>query len=533
MMRNILILLLLTGSFSSIDLLAQTNPAQPNILLIIADDVGVDASQGYQNSALLPTTPTLDSLRANGLTFDNAWATPVCTPTRASLMSGHFGVKTGVTAAPGKLDTAFHSLFRELADQTNDAYAGAVIGKWHIDNANATTYTHPMEHGVDYYEGMYQSGVTDYYNWDKVSNGVVTPETTYATTYLTDQAISWVNAQNSPWFLWLAEVAPHSPYHVPPTGLYTIGNVNTNRQKYMAAIEALDAEIARLLANIPAAVRANTVVIYIGDNGTPGNVIQNYPGTHAKGTLYQGGIHVPFMVTGPAVTRINEREGGLVHTNDLYATILEIAGASLPGGIYNSLSLEPLLTNPNANSRPYNYSDLESAVDGWTIRNDRYKLISFTDSTQEFFDLLLDTLEANDLINTLSSAELAVKQDLETEALTIRSGWSCRDLIQNGDETGIDCGGSSCTPCITAIEDGIESKLKCYPNPSQGQFFIQTEEVTIESIRVFSASGKLVYSQDGMRSKAVSIDLGEFPAQLFFLEVKGKDWAVYKKLMKQ
>jgi len=114
--------------------IAQTNPNQPNILLIIADDMGIDVTNGYQQNALMPTIPTLDSLRAEGLTFKNAWAAPKCTPTRAAIMSGKYGVKTGVTNTPGHLDVSHTSLFKALESSTNGAYANALLGKWHISS---------------------------------------------------------------------------------------------------------------------------------------------------------------------------------------------------------------------------------------------------------------------------------------------------------------------------------------------------------------------------------------------------------------
>lgn len=141
---------------------AQTDPAKPNILLIIADDLGVDASNGYQNSNVLPNTPNLDALRASGLTFMNAWAAPKCTPSRATIMSGKYGVNTGVLGTPGNLEAADHiSIFKALATSTNNAYADALIGKWHL--SQPADYTDPTQHGIDYYEGNFTSGVADYY----------------------------------------------------------------------------------------------------------------------------------------------------------------------------------------------------------------------------------------------------------------------------------------------------------------------------------------------------------------------------------
>ena len=117
-------------------------------------------------------------------------------------------------------------------------------------------------------------------------------------------------------------------------------------------------------------VLENSIILYIGDNGSPTQVVQNFPDGHNKGTLYQGGVHVPLIVAGKGVTRKNETEDAMVNVADIYATVLEIAGEDLPGGIYNSFSFEQLLSDGAGAKRPYNYSEVVSnRTDGWTIRN--------------------------------------------------------------------------------------------------------------------------------------------------------------------
>jgi len=119
------------------NLIAQSPP--PNILLIITDDHGVDATNGYHQSNVLPQTPTFDSLRAQGITFENVFATPKCTPSRASIMSGKYGIKSGVVGVPANLDTTNISIFKALANQTNNQYKDAAIGKWHSSTLDQCT----------------------------------------------------------------------------------------------------------------------------------------------------------------------------------------------------------------------------------------------------------------------------------------------------------------------------------------------------------------------------------------------------------
>jgi arylsulfatase B len=161
---------------------------------------------------------------------------------------------------------------------------------------------------------------------------------TYATTDTTNDALAWINARGSnPWFAWVAYNAPHSPFHKPPSDLHTydteVSGWNTlpiganQRTHFNAAIEALDTEIGRLLSSMTPTVLANTWVIFVGDNGSPPQVVQDpFGSTHAKNTLYEGGVRVPLLISGPGVVSPDRESSDLVHAVDLYSTILEMAG---------------------------------------------------------------------------------------------------------------------------------------------------------------------------------------------------------------
>lgn len=510
--------------FVSLSTLLNLYGQSPNILLVIADDLGVDYSNGYHDGNLMPTTPTLDSLRATGITFENAFAAPKCTPTRAAIMSGKYGVKTGVLGTPGHLDTAHTSIFKAVESETNGQYADAVIGKWHL--AAPEDPYHPEQHGIDYYMGFLGPGPSDYYAWDRTENGQTTIDSSYVTSAFTDASINWINAQSHPWFLWLAHAAPHSPHHIPPDSLYTIGNTGNPRRKFIAMIEAMDHEIGRLLDNIPTNELQNTIVVFVGDNGTSGSVLQDYPAGHGKGTLYQGGVRVPMIVSGAGVSRQGERESALIQVADIYATILEITGADLPGGIYNSLSFDHLLTNAPGSTRDYNYTEVNE--DGWrgfTIRDTRYKLIESTsDTTQEFYDLLLDSLETIDLmLGGLTASQQAIKADLELEADQIRSAWSCRDHIQNGDEEGIDCGGTYCTPCSTSSNDLTidENAIEVYPNPTENEIHLTLPQGNY-TISIRDITGALIQTKE-LRGSQFLLELKALPGGLYFLELLNTD----------
>tara|TARA_B110000211_G_C14042239_1_gene537275 strand:+ start:115 stop:1698 length:1584 start_codon:yes stop_codon:yes gene_type:complete len=505
----------------------------PNILLIIADDLGVDALNGYNIGSLKPTTPNLDSIRNNGLTFSNAWSSSVCTPTRAGIMSGMYGSNTGVKTTPGNLDTSYISLFNALK-HSSPTYKGAVIGKWHI--SNPINGLHPIWHGVDHYMGILTGSVMSYDSWDKTENNVTTNSTNYITSYLTDDAISWIDNQNNPWFLWLAHVAPHTPIHIPPANMYTQLSTNSPIKKYMAMIESLDYEIGRLLNSLTPSEKANTTIIFIGDNGTPNNLLQDYPANHGKSTLFQGGIHVPMFVSGHGVTRIGETENALVNVIDIYASVLEISGTNLPGGIYNSLSFKHLLTSSILPKRQFNFSEIDTNqafinTQGYTIRDSTYKLIVYYTGQQEMFNIMTDPLETNDLLQgTLLPNEQNLKSELENEANQRITAWSCKDDIQNGNEQGIDCGGTYCSPCSTTSinESIISNSILVYPNPAKNILHIKWNK-NINHVRIIDKFGKVIKAE--MISKN-TINIESLKQGAYLIEIVFEDKVITKKFIK-
>lgn len=167
---------------------------KPNILLVIADDMGKDATPNYSEGIIKPNMPTLQNMINTGVTFDNLWSYPVCTPTRASILTGKYGIKTNVLEVGDVISTSETSLQNYIDSNTGNEYATAIIGKWHLSlNAND-----PIMMGVDYYAGLLTGGVQSYTNWNLTENGQTTNSTEYTTTKFTDLAINWVDNQTKP-----------------------------------------------------------------------------------------------------------------------------------------------------------------------------------------------------------------------------------------------------------------------------------------------------------------------------------------------
>ncbi len=420
-----LLVMLSCGSSDDIDTSmddSDDTTGPPNILLIIADDMGVDASPGYAIGDIKPNMPNLERMINNGIVFNNMWSYAVCTPTRASMLTGKYGFRTGITGVGDVLPTSETSIQKHL-DLNNSGYAHAVFGKWHLSSDTA----HPNNMGVGTYAGILSGGVRDYWNWDLYEGGQTSPSNTYTTTKFTDLAIDWVTAQSQPWFLWLAYNAPHTPFHLPDANLHSQGGLPNDQASvdnnplpyYMAMLEAMDTEIGRLLNAMTQQERDNTIIIFIGDNGTPNRVVQEYPRQRAKNSIYEGGIRVPMVISGAGVSRKGVSEDAILNSTDMFATIASLADADA-GIMTDSKNFESMLHTSGISVRDYSYAEVNNGGNDfdYAIRNDIYKYIRFADDTEAFYNLTDDPLEETNLLNTnggLSSEEATNKTNLETQ----------------------------------------------------------------------------------------------------------------------
>jgi len=311
-----------------------------NVLVIVADDVGVDMVNAYAEGTDadgLADTSTIDSLCQDGVLFRNVWSTPYCSPTRSTVQTGRYTLRTGikyVTTALGNQLSLCEKTIPEVLDSLPvPSHDHAAIGKWHLGNSLNGGDLAPNDAGYGHYVGSLPCCVPDYFEWNKTENGVTTPGyPVYATFDAVDEAVEWIEGQTRPWFVWLAFNAPHFPYQRPPdldpngAPLHNVplpvpspGDIcattalpggavcpmGSRQPCYKAALEALDNEIGRFLAELEAfdsTLLDETTIIFLGDNGTPTEAsVCPFRTSHSKGTLYEGGINVPLCINGPVV----------------------------------------------------------------------------------------------------------------------------------------------------------------------------------------------------------------------------------------
>jgi arylsulfatase A-like enzyme len=366
----------------------------PNILVILADDVGTDKIAVYKEHPNPPATPNIDALAARGVLYRNAYAYPICSPSRAALLTGRYGRRNGLGAIIEWTDTWELPLAEvtipEMLDRPDRDWATAAAGKWHLSAPKTpSALLHPNLQGFDHYRGAIHNLYFDdsdersnYFSYDKVIDGTSVRVEEYATTATTDDALSMLRSMHAPWFLYVAYNAAHSPFHVPP-GADLPPKAPVPR-KYAAMIEKMDAEIGRLLGALPPEELARTVVFFLGDNGTPPEAVlpPRLP-AQAKHTLFEGGTNVPLIVAGPGVAQGRE-SAALVHFVDVLPTIAALAGIdpTVTGKTLDGTSFAGTLADPAApGNRRFVYTERlgetgppPHRLDWRAIRDDRYKL---------------------------------------------------------------------------------------------------------------------------------------------------------------
>ena len=475
-----------------------------NVVLIIADDLGKNYCDFYTDHLNTVNLTNVKRLLNRGVVFNNAWSNPLCSPTRAGILTGRYGFRTGVgdvvDGANPKLSTNENIIPKILNLFAPNAISKACIGKWHVTDFSSAGYNYPTTMGFDHYEGSLLGAVgapgqlvNNYNNWAKIKNGVASTCTNYATTENVKNAISYLNNQppTKPFFLWLAFNAPHTPYHLPPANLLvnntlsgTQADITANPVAYFKAMnEAMDSEIGRFFDYLTSSGKwDNTDIIFIGDNGSDALVAQTTP---SKGSVYQGGITVPMIISGPDVINPNRSSDALVNTNDLFATILELFGDmnwqnQIPTTIVDSKSLLPIILNQNTTARPWAFSEVFRSAplpsDGKTIRNTDYKLLRFNNGTEKFFNLTSNPTENNNLlVTTMTTTDITNYNYLCTQMATlVGSGISCSTLSNE-----------------SFFNSNTEIILKENPFKS----FIVLENVADQdSFELYAIDGKIMYS---------------------------------------
>lgn len=399
-----------------------------NVLLVVLDDIGQDMLDAYGLPGRHPATPTLDGLARRGVVFRQVVSNPVCSPTRATLLTGQPAWMAGVgTAIPLRkgwdLDLGRPSLARVVEQATDGRIRTAAVGKWHLATPNRGGWDHPRRMGFDHHRGTMgnllgelDGAAQSYFRWLQVEDGETRVAEGYVTSRTVDDALELARTGDDPFLLWVAFHAAHYPMHAPPRTLLRtpLAAGATEGDLYRAMIEALDTELGRLLDGLGPEVLARTLVIVVGDNGSaPAAVEPPFDKQLAKGTLARGGTQVPLIVAGPGVAE-GATSSALVSTQDVFATVAEWLGVR--GGVPStSVSFLDVLRDPSApGRREVAYAERFSPngpPDAWTFheaitRDARHKLLVRNGEEIGLYDLVEDPMETRNLFRGEPTPEL-------------------------------------------------------------------------------------------------------------------------------
>lgn len=318
----------------------------PNIVLIVADDLGWNGV-GYHGSSI--RTPHIDRLAAQGVQLDRFYVSPMCSPTRAGLLTGRYPMRFGMARAVVRPWAPYGLPPREQTLPETLAAAGyrhrGIFGKWHL--GHLAPQWHPLSQGFTHFHGMY-NGAGDY--WTRIREGQLDwhlnaeplEQTGYTTDLIADAAAAFIkqHAAEGPFFCYVPFSAPHEPLQAPQSCLAQYAEQGrpgrgraSDRQTFSAMVTCMDAGIGRILKALQeAGVVEKTLVWFLSDNGGITRLNLNGPLREGKLTVYEGGVRVPSAVYWPGVIQGGRKVTAPIVNVDILPTLLRAAGISRPAG---------------------------------------------------------------------------------------------------------------------------------------------------------------------------------------------------------
>ncbi|MEM9352113.1 MAG: sulfatase-like hydrolase/transferase [Planctomycetota bacterium] len=422
-----------------VSLLSPIAAARPNILLILADDMGY-GDLGVMGSETV-RSPHLDELAQSGVLCTQAYvASAVCSPSRAGLVTGRdprrFGYEgnlnetaNGYAARPELLGLPRQE--HTLADHLKAVgYRTALVGKWHLGTGDGF---HPNRRGFDYFCGMLGGG-HNYFpkpsrnRLERNGEPLQSFSSPYLTDFFTDEAVDWislasVDEDDSPWLMYLSYNAPHTPMQATEEDLAACEHVaDPGRRTYAAMMLALDRGVGRVVRRLDElGERENTLIVFLSDNGgATNNSSWNGPLSGAKGSLREGGIRVPMIWNWPGRIDAGRVEDAVVSSLDLLPTFLAAAGGKpLPLkappsyydakneqiarrrlGHYDGVDLMPVLEKSAAVSDRTLFWRLQGQA---AIRRGDLKLVRLSHRPADLFQVESDPAEQTNLAGSAPS----------------------------------------------------------------------------------------------------------------------------------
>ncbi|MBX6316326.1 MAG: sulfatase [Isosphaeraceae bacterium] len=389
---------------------AAEGPAKkPNIIVIVADDLGY-GELGCQGQTKEIPTPNIDSLAQNGIRFTNGYVScPVCSPTRAGLMTGRYQQRFGHEFNPGPAQQAAENFGLPLSETTlpqrlkTAGYATGMVGKWHLGYKPAY---HPMKRGFDEFFG-FLGGSHSYLDAraDKSNPILRGTEPVDEPEYLTDafarEAVAFIDRhQAEPFFLYLAFNAVHNPLQAPEKYLSRFPSIaDRKRRTFAAMLSAHDDAVGAVLGKLRSAgLEGNTLIVYVSDNGgpTPQTTSRNDPLNGRKGQVLEGGIRVPFLMQWKGQIPAGKTYDQPVIALDILPTAMAAAGSPTSAGDrLDGVNLLPFLTGRDSGV-PHEALFWRFGPQAAVCKG-AWKLVKLPNEPARLYDLAKDIGETTDL----------------------------------------------------------------------------------------------------------------------------------------
>ncbi len=373
---------------------------RPNVLFILADDQGWGDMSSHGNTVL--ETPVLDKLAASGAEFEHFYVSPLCAPTRASLLTGRYHLKTGATSVSNGLEimdteeTTLAELFKA------NGYETGIFGKWH----NGSHFPNrPTDQGFDEFIGFCAGHLTNYFDSYLDSNLTEIKSKGYITDYLADKVVDFIDRKkDKPFFCYVPFNAPHSPFQVPDAYFdkYKSKGLDDELASIYGMVDNLDFNIGRLLQKLEdEGLAQNTIVIFMTDNG-PNGMRFNGNMKGIKGHVDEGGVRVPAIIRWPGKIEAGLKIESIAAHIDWFPTLQQLCGLKeIEGRELDGESQKALLTNENYEQRDRSifshvaFLEKELKDHPGTFRNTQYRFV--LKENPEVYDMLNDPEQKEDI----------------------------------------------------------------------------------------------------------------------------------------
>ncbi len=375
---------------------------KPNVVLILTDDQGWGDLSSHGNPLL--ETPQLDQLAKSGKEFTHFYVSPLCAPSRASLLTGRYHLKTGVLSVSKGLEvmdteeTTIAELFKA------NGYSTGIFGKWHNGQHHPNR---PNDQGFDEFLGFCAGHWSNYFNTQLEHNDKITKTKGYITDVLTNAALQFMSDnKDKPFFCYIPYNAPHSPHQVPDKyfNKYKARGLDNELASIYGMVENVDDNVGRILNYLKENnLEENTIVIFLSDNG-PNGIRYNGGMRGIKGTVHEGGTRVPFFISWKNHIQPGQTNSTIAGHVDIYPTLRDLCGLStIPTKPLSGVSLASLILNNttavDTGRKLYthvNFMEVPAGLNAGGFRNDQYRFVYENNKTQ-LYDLLNDPGEKKDL----------------------------------------------------------------------------------------------------------------------------------------